>query len=137
LDIRESLEDVKDEVFDRRHAQSTGDFSGLVSAHSVRYEEKVSSVSTVVRRLLGQARLSDPKYAGQLYDQELVFVGRPDLAFVRKTEAPDGNHGTSFLLSRDLWNGECLVGIGWVHTVRFHNAFEGITNQTHECIRCY
>ena len=64
-----------------------------MAAHAVGDQQDVGAVAAVLRLRLRQAALADPERAGQLGDQEVVLVGRADLALVGKAEAPHAEDG--------------------------------------------
>ena len=93
LEVGEALEEVQEEVLDRFDREGAGHLAGLVAAHAVGDEEEVGAVAAVLRPRLRQAALADPERPGQFGNQEVVLVGRADLAAVGEAEAPHGEGG--------------------------------------------
>src|SRR5207247_169436 len=92
----------------------TGDLPGLVAAHAVGDQEEVAVVTAVVGVVLRQARLADPQRASQLGDEELVLVGRTDLAWIAQAEAPHGDGAGWCGQARGFRAGR-LLGRGLAH----------------------
>ena len=95
--LENRLRRCRTNALDGFDGQGAGHLAGPVAAHAVGDQEEVAPVAAVLRLRLRQAGLADPERAGQLGDQEVVLVGRADLAAVGEAEAPHGEGGGSIV----------------------------------------